>query len=169
MSKRGDFWSKVLVGEPDACWQWTGAKTSTGYGSVWWRGRTMRAHRVAWLLVNGPIPHGAGYHGTCVLHRCDNRLCCNLAHLFLGTNRENALDMIGKGRFTPMRGETNGRAKLTISNVQEIRRLRAAGESQRGLGRRFSVSDMTIRRIIAGRRWSSPEVAALRARAIIGT
>ena len=55
--------------------------------------RTVSSHRYAWELWEGPIPNGMN-----VLHRCDNRRCCNPAHLFLGTQQENMLDMYAKGR-----------------------------------------------------------------------
>lgn len=51
------------------------------------------AHRVAWELVHGPIADD-----LCVLHRCDNRLCVNVEHLFLGTRGDNIRDASVKGR-----------------------------------------------------------------------
>lgn len=75
------------------CVEWTGAKNGDGYGSVRYRGRVMRAHRVAWERAYGPIPAGLQ-----VLHRCDNPPCVNLNHLWLGTNTDNIHDAIAKGR-----------------------------------------------------------------------
>jgi hypothetical protein len=51
------------------------------------------AHRVAWIIKNGPIQGG-----LYVLHKCDNRMCCNPDHLFLGTHQDNMDDMRSKGR-----------------------------------------------------------------------
>lgn len=73
----------------DSCWVWTGPKYPRGYGCC---GRGY-AHRVAYERAVGTIPEG-----QFVCHRCDNRLCCNPAHLFLGTARDNTQDMIAKGR-----------------------------------------------------------------------
>ena len=66
----------------------------TGYVRIRTGSRSKQlAHRLAWEEVNGPIPAG-----LCVLHKCDNRACVNVDHLFLGTYQDNALDMVAKGR-----------------------------------------------------------------------
>jgi hypothetical protein len=88
------FWEKVRMIAPDECWVWTGAIGSDRYGKMKWRGKQWGTHRLAYTLANGEIP--AGLH---VCHRCDNRVCCNPAHLFLGTALDNIRDCIAKGRF----------------------------------------------------------------------
>lgn len=79
----------------DTCWNWTGSVNNYGYG--FWRGKRgtkmVLVHRFSWEKSNGDIPEG-----LCVLHQCDNRRCVNPDHLFLGTRRDNMLDMIAKGR-----------------------------------------------------------------------
>jgi hypothetical protein len=75
------------------CIEYPGAKTKLGYG---WRrknGRSGLAHRYAWEDVHGPIPDG-----MVVMHTCDNRPCVNVDHLKLGTQRDNIIDMVVKGR-----------------------------------------------------------------------
>jgi len=90
------FWKKA--DKSGDCWLWTGSKMSSGYGSFNFYGNVQLAHRVSWILKYGPIPIGYDFHGTCVLHKCDTKLCVNPDHLFLGTNADNVADMLAKGR-----------------------------------------------------------------------
>jgi hypothetical protein len=136
------FWEKVeKVGE---CWHWTGAKTETGYGIL---ARTKRghpgkgkskvffAHRVSYELHNGPA---AGLH---VCHRCDNTICVNPVHLFLGTHADNMHDKTIKGRAAK---------KLTLDDAREIRTRYANSEvTRRGLASEFGVSLSTIVNVLS--------------------
>lgn len=92
MSKR--FWSKVKKVRNN-CWEWQAARTEYGYGVLGYKGRTIRAHRRSWEMAHKRrIPPG-----RMVLHRCDNPPCVNPAHLFLGTAKDNSIDMTQKGRY----------------------------------------------------------------------
>jgi hypothetical protein len=105
------FRSKVAAEpEEDGCVMYLGGWNCDGYGIFWLDGKQVQAHRVAWTLQHGPIPDGLH-----VLHKCDNRYCVNIDHLFLGTAQDNVNDMIAKGRDTygQNRGERNGWALLT--------------------------------------------------------
>ena len=83
-----------LVEQSSGCIEWTGCVDGNGYGNIRVNGKNMLTHRFAWELANGPIPIGLG-----VLHHCDNPPCCNVERcLFLGTQTENAADMVAKGR-----------------------------------------------------------------------
>lgn len=142
------------------CFEHTGCKLPNGYGKVGMGGKTWLAHRLAWTMFVGPIPEGMH-----VCHRCDNRACVNVNHLFLGTRRDNMQDMIAKGRARfvgltsanyrppePRRGDLNGRAKLTAEQVADIRQ--AGGERMVDTARRFGVSFSTVQRIKSGVGWS---------------
>lgn len=149
-----------VLGTP--CWAWTRGKNNGGYGAMQVDRKWTQAHRRAWELGNGPIPEG-----LFVLHRCDDRPCCNPGHLFVGTQVENMQDAIGKGRtcmgdrhharskpeLIP-RGEEHWGSKLTAEQVLEIRA--SAGQVKRkDLADRFGVSTATIGRVVRMDNWRS--------------
>jgi hypothetical protein len=145
------FWPKVATAAGDGCWLWTGKKHQHGYGLLR-AGRQndsyLRAHRVAWEIINGPIPPG-----LCVLHRCDVPACVRPDHLFLGTQTDNNRDKHAKGRTA--RGEQAGRAKLTILQVREIRARHTAGATQRALATEYGVTENAVWNLVNGRTWAS--------------
>ena len=124
------FWAKVA--KSDGCWLWTGARASNGYGSFRFADRpcATAAHRAAWELACGPIPHGMH-----VLHRCDNPPCVRPGHLFLGTAKTNMTDKAIKGRAA---------RRLTETQVRQIRARHAYGESGYQLAREFGISRTTV-------------------------
>ena len=110
------FWSRVDVGDEDACWNWKGPKTDRAYGVYApLPGVLLRTHRVAYALHNGNIDDA-----LMVCHRCDNPSCCNPKHLFLGTGSDNMRDMVAKGRNKPIKGEKNHYAKLNAEQARAI-------------------------------------------------
>jgi hypothetical protein len=152
------FWVKVNRRGPlhsilkTRCWLWLGPIGVNGYGRFSFDGLRVPAHRVAWLIARGrwPYPHG--------LHKCDNPPCCNPAHLFEGTQQDNNLDMLRKGRASGGRlpGELNKNSKLTTELVLAIRsRYLAGGVSQRELGREFGVSNVQVANIVHKRVWKN--------------
>ena len=137
---------KCQIGGSSGCWVWTG-KISRRYGVVSMDDRPERVHRAIWRLENGPIPQG-----LFVCHRCDNPLCCNPAHLFLGTHLENVTDCVAKRRHS--HGEKHPDAILA---EMDVRKIIAARGRPRGTGRRlaqeYRVSPSTISAIWVGRVW----------------
>lgn len=88
------FFEKTIPEPNSGCLLWTGgSRSGDGYGMIDVAGKTYQAHRVAWQMEHGPIPSGAY-----VCHRCDTPACVNVAHLFLGTQRDNVRDAWRKGR-----------------------------------------------------------------------
>lgn len=155
------FWDRVIPEPNTGCWLWLGGSVRAGYGHFPLRGRMVLAHRFAWAEAHGPVPPG-----LFVCHRCDNPPCCNPAHLFLGTARDNMRDKDAKGRgryvgaHSPLRGERHPRAKLTWEAVASIRERHAAGAAIRGLARGFGVSQKAIQKIVRGEHWVSQQPPA---------
>lgn len=132
------------------CIEWVGATTHNGYGRVRVGKRVLRAHRFSWESANGPIPSGLQ-----VLHRCDNRLCINPEHLFLGTNDDNVADKIAKGRQAA--GERLSK-KLTTEKVMEIRqRWPVARMTQRRFASEYGIAKTTLQKILCGQTWAGVE------------
>jgi hypothetical protein len=150
------FWSKVNKKSDDECWEWLGVHNEKGYGMFPVRldkgyYRSKKAHRVAWRLTYGDIPKGEGYHGTCVLHHCDNPNCVNPKHLFLGTNQTNMADKAAKGRSN---GVLNNSNILTPEQVRNARTRYFIGhETQDGIAKSYGVTRGCIQNIIRGRTW----------------
>ena len=129
------------------CHVWLGRTTGDGYGQIDVARKKVLAHRYAYELANGS---SAGE--LCVCHRCDNRLCVNPAHLFLGTHAENMADMAVKGRARPALGERHNSAKL---NEADVRRIRKDTRSAAAIARDYGVSDVAILLVRARKTWKS--------------
>jgi hypothetical protein len=140
------FWESVDRRSADECWPWIRSFSDTGYGNARIFKRPMGSHRAAYILSVGPIPDG-----LCVCHRCDNRACCNPAHLFLGTRTENLADMTRKGRR--QRGSMCPGAVLSAADIPVIRSRIASGETLRSIARVFHVSVSSISDINIGKTW----------------
>jgi hypothetical protein len=135
------FWDKLQQAKPSECWLWKGTIASNGYGKLHFNGRQLQAHRVSYYLHHGAIPEQ-----LLVLHRCDVRLCCNPAHLWTGSHRDNTRDCVDKGRWNPRR-------KLTESDVLRIRHLSLGGLTSSEIAERFMIGSSCIRNILAGITW----------------
>jgi hypothetical protein len=146
------FWSRV--DKSGSCWIWTKGKNGkdekSAYGIVWFNGYRHKCHRLAFRLIKGPIPEG-----LLVCHTCDNPPCCNPAHLFVGTPKDNSDDARAKGRLHREMGSARYNAILTEEAVAEIK----AGAPTRRYGwgrmmaRKYGVCPTAINNVIRGRRW----------------
>lgn len=146
------FWSDVSI-RSSGCWEKTGRTRKDGYVNFWFDEKTQLSHRVAWILTFGKIPNGAF-----ALHRCDNRKCVRLDHLFLGSQKQNMEDMVSKGRAAKfkiaVRGENNGMSKLSNSDAVKIRSEYATGgRSQQSIADNYGVSQKAISLLITGENW----------------
>lgn len=141
------FWKKVEVKSVRECWLWT-ANTNGKYGIL--KAGTGRAntyaHRLSWELKNGKIPRG-----MLICHHCDNPICVNPDHLFLGTAKDNVQDMIRKGR-----GGTIGiKHPLRKLNVSDVVAIRSSKDSIRKLAERYMVHHEQIRRVKKHMSWKT--------------
>jgi hypothetical protein len=135
------FWAKVDKDGPiqphvprlGQCWVWTAARSDQGYGQLGVDGKTVFAHRFSWELAHGPIPED-----LCVLHHCDNRLCVNRDHLFLGTKAANTADMYTKGRHP---------RKLPAGVAEEARRRHCEGERDASIAADLGIHPTTVWRL----------------------
>lgn len=133
------FWGRVRRAGPADCWEWDGELDSRGYGRIERSGRRWLAHRIA-LALDGRTPSVDRF----ACHTCDNPRCVNPAHLFIGTNRDNALDCIRKGRARRAVGERNG---MTTLSDDQVRRIRASRLPVKHLAERHRVTISTIYRL----------------------
>lgn len=145
------FWTKVDRRGPDECWEWTGARTSGGYGNFWDGQTSTHASRVSWELHYGPIPED-----MLVCHHCDNRPCVNPAHLFLGTYADNLQDASNKGRLPGpgIKGEEIATSKLTEPDVLEIATRLAGDETHATIAADYGVSRAAVSYIARGESWA---------------
>jgi hypothetical protein len=145
---RERFLKNIIVSnDSDGCWMWLGRKNYKGYGRMKINNRHVQAHRFSYEIYIGEIQDG-----LCVCHKCDNPACVNPNHLFLGTIQENNLDRDKKGRKAL--GENNGKSKLTLNDVIEIKRLLDSGFSVAEVSRRFNSKHSTINAVKIGRSWT---------------
>jgi hypothetical protein len=162
------FWSKVDKNGPTLphmetpCWVWKAGRHDRGYGHFSVKNKTVRAHRLSWL-----IEHKFIQRGFFVCHRCDNPSCCRPDHLQLGLQEDNMRDMQIRGRSargdrhgssthpeSRPRGSNNVAAKLAELDIIAIREIYTSrSASYQDLARMFHVSKSLIRHIVLRSVW----------------
>lgn len=118
------------------CIEWRGA-TANGYGRLKFGGQMWLAHRLAYAVEAGEIPP----RNLDVCHKCDNRLCVNRDHLFLGTRKENMQDCAAKKRLAAQNNKP--KRVLNETHIDCVREL-LASHSQREVAKMLGVCKATI-------------------------
>lgn len=127
------------------CWIWTGAVTPLNYGFIWINNKITLAHRVSYVIHKDSIED----QGVC--HTCDNPICVNPDHLFLGTQADNNKDRDIKNRHA--RGKSLPQSKLDKIQVLAIRECRKLKIPQHEIARYFKVHQSLISYIDRGITW----------------
>lgn len=117
------------------------------YAAIEVRGKTMKAHRLVWLVRRGPIAAGQQ-----VCHSCDTPNCCNVEHMFLGTAKENSDDKLRKGR--QVRGVRHHSARL---NESDVRAIRSDARRHCVIAKIYNVTPESIMRIRQRKCWKHVE------------
>lgn len=142
------FMDKVQPEPMSGCWLWVGSYNNRGYGILSINNSTKKAHRVSWdLFRTGSI------HGFFVCHKCDVRGCVNPDHLFSGTAKDNKMDQMAKGRFTPFLGDGHASSKMTEELVIKVRKMARIGFTHSELAALYGVHKGTISKAITGETW----------------
>jgi hypothetical protein len=137
------FETKFIKKGADDCWEWEAGTFGGRYGQFKFNGNPTLAHRIAYEIHYGPFP---AHFNVC--HTCDNGLCVNPNHLFLGTSLDNNRDKIEKGRDNYGYGAARSDAKFTMPQVRRVREFSSTGTPTSELASLFKVDPETIRKII---------------------
>lgn len=141
------FNAEAIRKDQDECWGWSG-KTDKQYGVTRFKinDRYERAHRASYLLHIGQIPKG-----LFVCHKCDNPICTNPSHLFLGTNLDNIRDCVNKNRQA--KGKMLKHTTIDEAIAKQIKALINSGSSMAKIARDLGVSYNVVRGIKENRTW----------------
>lgn len=143
--KRIDELLMITSSETDDCINWNYSKTNDGYGQVRYNGATRRAHKVSCCISNG-IDYD-DVDGV-VMHSCDNPCCVNPKHLSVGTQHENVIDCVSKGRFRSVEGINNPRSIVSNHDADKMRSMRDSGMTYGDIAKNMGVGKSTAYRVI---------------------
>lgn len=155
------FLKKIQMGSVDECWPWLGSTTPNGYGHLSFDGRMRQATHVMFYVAHSRWPDPQ------VNHQCDNPICCNPAHLYEGTQKENLADRSERGRAPTgekhwtrkkperlARGEHHGSRnfprprKISLEDYRKIYDEHRSGTTQAQIAARLKVSKQLISKIV---------------------
>jgi hypothetical protein len=150
------FWQRVDKSpHPKGCWIWRGSergRKGEKYGVIGSGKHRPGAHRYSYVLHKGEIPEGVE-----VCHECDNTLCVNPAHLWLGTHRQNLKDAAAKGRIAMPINKSGKypKQKLNHAQVFEVVELLRQGFTHSEIARRYHISTTSVTLINVGDSWGN--------------
>lgn len=147
LTEKNRFYSKILFPNENGCMIWNGLLTPSGYGLISVNRKNYSAHRYSYEINVGEIPNG-----MFVLHKCDVRNCVAPDHLFIGTQKDNMVDMSNKNRAYMKKGEDHPNAILKDKDVLEIKKMLLDGEPQKLIAKSFNVAQSLISVIAKGDR-----------------
>lgn len=146
------FWKRIKIKDVNECWDWLSSLDTSGYGQLTISYQNQRAHRIAWEITHGEIPKD-----KMVLHKCNNKKCCNPNHLYIGDHANNMTDLASTHR----QGISTG-GKLYSGEIYLIRKLKILKRdgtnksykfSASFVSRMFKVSVVTILNIWKADKW----------------
>lgn len=148
------FWSKVR--KTETCWLWKAKDIDKdGYGNFWCFFTRVSAPRFIYYWTYGELNPDLP-----ILHSCDNPGCVRPTHLSQGTQSNNILQCVERGRHRNVvspasykLGSFHGAAKLTEAQVVQIRIQLALGVLQKDIAKEFNVSPGVISAIKCKRSW----------------
>lgn len=135
------FLKNVTINNATGCHQWNGG-VCRRYGRFNISGKSYRAHRLSYKLF---INEDLGDKHVC--HKCDNPLCVNPDHLFLGTHQDNMMDRKQKGRTS------KGNSKIKVDDVLRVRELSKSGLSCVKVAKIVGICKSQVHNIITGHSW----------------
>lgn len=144
MDKRIQRWiDKGMIRITDDCWIWEGCLNTDGYPKVGFNGNSNgKGHRVIYQLTHPE----EDIIGKVIRHTCDNPRCVNPEHLLSGTNHDNMMDKMVRGR-----------AKCNKLQPEEVKRMREiynkGGIKQKELASMFGIDHRTVSYIVRNLTW----------------